>query len=418
MGLNATLPPELHDYIIDFLFDDKPSLVSCSLVCHDWRVTAQYHLFRTICVKHPATVESFTDFLGSAPQRIAASVRDLSLCGGGTSKDITYDAQLLVTTASIAACIARLPGLCALNLEGVWWSDATRATDAPRALPAHATSSLEKLSMRKVFTTPEVLFDTVCLFSTLGTLHVESVFWTFGIDRSDTAAVRVPTPPTLQHLIVGSGSTYNMLRCFLPTIQQRVDVSALQSLSLSFEHFNAWPELQDFLEDVSPHLRQLSLKFNRYLIVDESSQSQLSSLQLHSFSALHSFEVDLPADDTCSAQSRCTWSLLQLLLPQLPPSVRDLTVVHKSHLEALESRLAGVEWAALDSLLAGSTFKTLKDVRIRSESTGVMLSCEAQSFYFSSDDLWDYLEQHHKRTKLFLKGKLPQLEARGILSLE
>lgn len=150
-----------------------------------------------------------------------------------------------------------------------------------------------------------------------------------------------------------------------------------------------------------------------------ASRSQLSGLQLSSFSALHSFEVGLPADDIGTAPSRCTWALLQLLLPQLPPSVRDLTVVHKSHLEALESRLAGIEWAVLDGLLTGPAFKTLKEVRIRSESANVILSREAQSFYFfSPDDLWDYLEHHHKRTKLFLKGKLPQLEARGILLLE
>lgn len=414
-----SLPAELHDHIIDFLFDDKPTLSSCALVCRGWRVTSQYHLFHTIRVKHPKPLESFTDFLGSSPPHIVTAVRDLTLCGAGSGKDITYDAQMLVTTHSVAACVALLPALSALTLEGVWWSDATRmkTTDVPRALPKHPAHALTKLHMCKVFTTPAVLFDTVCSFSAVGTLHVESVFWTFGVDRSDPAPMQTPNRPTLNHLVVGPGSTYNMLRCFLPILQERVDAAALQSLSLSFEHFDAWPELEDFLKQVSPHLHQLSLKFGKYVTVNESSQSQLSGLQLSSFSELRSFEIDLPADDTGSAPTRCTWALLQFLLPQLPPNVSDVTVVHKSHLEALESRLAGVEWGLVDSLLA--TSKTLRDVRIRTESASVILSREAQSFYFfSPDDLWDYLEQHQTRTKTFFKEKFPQLEARGILSLE
>ncbi|GJE98084.1 F-box protein [Phanerochaete sordida] len=414
-----SLPAELHDHIIDFLFDDKPTLSSCSHVCRSWRVTSQYHLFHTLRVKHPVPLETFTDFLGSAPPHIAAAVRDLALSGAGTGKDITYDAQMLVTTHSVAACMAQLPGLRALSLEGVWWSDATRlkANDTPRALPAHPARALAKLSMCKVFTTPAVLFDTVCSFSAIGTLHVESVFWTFGVDRSDPTPALAPNRPTLQHLVVGPGSTYNMLRCFLPILQERVDVAALQSLSLSFEHFDAWPELKDFLVCVSPHLSTLSLKFGKYVTVNESSQSQLRDLQLSSFAELRSFEVDLPADDAGAAPSRCTWALLQFLLPQLPPTVRALRVVHKSHLEALESRLAGVEWALVDALLAASA--TLRDVRIKSESASVVLSREAQSFYFfSPEDLWDYLEKHQARTNSFFKEKLPQLEARGILSLE
>ena len=150
-----------------------------------------------------------------------------------------------------------------------------------------------------------------------------------------------------------------------------------------------------------------------------ASQSQLSDLQLSSFSALRSFQVDLPAEEASTPRPRCTWTLLQFLLLQLPPSVCDLIVVHRSHLEVLESRLADTEWAGVDALLTGSAFRKLKKVYIRSEAASIILSREAQSFYFfSSDDLWNYLERHDERTKLFLKEKLPQLNARGILLLE
>ena len=89
------------------------------------------------------------------------------------------------------------------------------------------------------------------------------------------------------------------------------------------------------------------------------------------------------------------------------------------HLEMLESRLASVEWELVDNLLAGPAFKALSDVTIRADPSALGCSLEAHRFYyFSSDDLWDYLAGHHERSKSFFKEKLPQLEARGILSVE
>ncbi|KAJ7069591.1 hypothetical protein C8F01DRAFT_1113311, partial [Mycena amicta] len=44
--ITSRYPPELHDYVIDFLHDHRPSLCSCSLVCTSWFTTSRYHLFR------------------------------------------------------------------------------------------------------------------------------------------------------------------------------------------------------------------------------------------------------------------------------------------------------------------------------------------------------------------------------------
>jgi len=39
-----TLPPELTDYIIDFAWDDPPTLRSCALTCRAWRAASELHL--------------------------------------------------------------------------------------------------------------------------------------------------------------------------------------------------------------------------------------------------------------------------------------------------------------------------------------------------------------------------------------
>ncbi|KAJ7196959.1 hypothetical protein GGX14DRAFT_375442, partial [Mycena pura] len=42
----TAFPSELHDYTIDFLYNDRASLRACSLVCKSWTASSQYHLFK------------------------------------------------------------------------------------------------------------------------------------------------------------------------------------------------------------------------------------------------------------------------------------------------------------------------------------------------------------------------------------
>lgn len=49
------LPPELIDMVIDFLHNDRPSLLACSLVCRSWLPESRVHLFHTV---HVQTVRS------------------------------------------------------------------------------------------------------------------------------------------------------------------------------------------------------------------------------------------------------------------------------------------------------------------------------------------------------------------------
>ncbi|KAJ7115411.1 hypothetical protein C8R44DRAFT_709797, partial [Mycena epipterygia] len=42
------LPPELTDYIIDFLWESQPDLRACCLVCREWLPSSRRHLFASI----------------------------------------------------------------------------------------------------------------------------------------------------------------------------------------------------------------------------------------------------------------------------------------------------------------------------------------------------------------------------------
>lgn len=148
-----------------------------------------------------------------------------------------------------------------------------------------------------------------------------------------------------------------------------------------------------------------------------TATSQLKDLELSSFSSLQSFQIYLPGEDANVIDPLRSWTFLRSLLPLLPPTINDLTVVHKMHLQMLELRTTSVDWKLVDDLLASPAFKTLSDVTIRADPT-----ChppEAHMFHcFSSDDLWNHLVAQHERSKSVFKQRLPQLDARGILSVE
>ena len=57
------LPPELHDYILDYQSADKQVLSVCALVCRAWCATSQFHLFDTVVITHTAPLPAFVAFL-------------------------------------------------------------------------------------------------------------------------------------------------------------------------------------------------------------------------------------------------------------------------------------------------------------------------------------------------------------------
>ncbi|KAJ7199703.1 hypothetical protein GGX14DRAFT_467860, partial [Mycena pura] len=48
----ARFPSELHDYIVDFLHNDRASLCACRLTCKSWTASSTYHLFQNAGTIH------------------------------------------------------------------------------------------------------------------------------------------------------------------------------------------------------------------------------------------------------------------------------------------------------------------------------------------------------------------------------
>jgi hypothetical protein len=82
-GTLVVLPPELHDIIIGFLYNDIHTLASCALVCKDWLPSCRCHLFRQLELE-PRTAQKFLPLLESPLHgpAIAPYVRHLYILEG------------------------------------------------------------------------------------------------------------------------------------------------------------------------------------------------------------------------------------------------------------------------------------------------------------------------------------------------
>lgn len=149
----AKLPQELFDIIIDFLFDDKPTLLNCSIVSPHWLASARLHLFRAVSVSYPLLskkahwkakryqildvtdgaysafapaelrfaemVETFIDFLADSPLSFTGNIRELSIVGGKTSLHPSHGDYTSMSISCIYKMMQCLPTLCRLSVSKV-----------------------------------------------------------------------------------------------------------------------------------------------------------------------------------------------------------------------------------------------------------------------------------------------------------
>ncbi|KAI0784384.1 hypothetical protein C8Q75DRAFT_394949 [Abortiporus biennis] len=125
------LPPELVDHIIDFLYDEKPTLPSCCLVARSWLASSRYHLFYTTTAYGLTVGEryrlpssdrrvqhkflDFSKFITSSPH-IAQYIKVLRLCGR-SERRLPFQGVLYFTI--LIDIIHGLTSLKSLIMDGI-----------------------------------------------------------------------------------------------------------------------------------------------------------------------------------------------------------------------------------------------------------------------------------------------------------
>lgn len=113
--MTVLLPPEILDFIIDHVHDDRAVLRSCSLTARALLPTSRHHLFHAVHLPDRHRCTAFAQLLESAPD-VGYQVRTLSLVEGLQLEDSEDVPWVNANSPSLAG---RLPNLEFLKVVGV-----------------------------------------------------------------------------------------------------------------------------------------------------------------------------------------------------------------------------------------------------------------------------------------------------------
>lgn len=229
----ARFPPEICDMIIDFLYSDKSSLATCSLVCRSWLRAARYHLFETIYVHCDKDVDAFCNFLTylQSTPTIRPYIKDLCF-DGYTDKD---DLQDNLESTYLAAVTYLLPQLHTVALVNCQWG---RPKDSGDDFIHRKTIAVRSLYINSFVADSESRKNKLRIlqqFSVIGHLHLANVWLGhFGLEddeEEEDTAEDIPLSPATQVMAL-SLSMANICLNFLEYLRIQPFVKSLDSLRI------------------------------------------------------------------------------------------------------------------------------------------------------------------------------------------
>ncbi len=252
------LPQEVVDYIVDFLHDDIPALLRCSVLSHQWNDAARFHLFSSLELSGRQKLQGFEGFIHN-PNSIAVHVQRLRINGQYPNL------RPIVSPWALAAILTSLPHLTHLSLFHVHHTD---HKNAPRLSPPKDRFALQSLELAyggaATHHTPEHFLDVLGIFSEIDTLTLQYLRFESkpsepdGENQFDTAlAQSIPKSLRVKKLViddVASGTEF-----WLETLRRTATTTKLTTIHIltSFPWDPA--SLGSLLSAVGPKLYSLKL---------------------------------------------------------------------------------------------------------------------------------------------------------------
>lgn len=208
------IPPEVIDYIVDFLHDDYKTLANCSLTCRSWLPRARYHKFSSMRVTHD-TRDKYLKLLHTCPD-VWPYIQRLRLDAFGS--------RTPWTEWGIVALTNHLPNLHSLTLKG--FSILT-------TLPLESVAHLRELMFHSCyFTSLDTLLSTLVSISSLQMLSLQGLAFERELVPSD-AHTRRHTPSyrlTGLDLHMASARTYTIMDALLAgSFYEQIEILCITS---------------------------------------------------------------------------------------------------------------------------------------------------------------------------------------------
>jgi len=185
----TSFPPEIFDFIVDHLYDDRPALFACSL-CRELLPASRYHLFRDLFIK-PLPKDLFTliDILGSpntigvyAQRLVLTDLTKFVLCHG--IQEMTRGIR------SIPRLLSLLPHVKSVRISN------TDFEHLPEDITRNLLSRFPKITDLQLhflhFYRFSEFVDVACSFPNLERIEVKRLTWTHN-GRNPLTLKRMPS---------------------------------------------------------------------------------------------------------------------------------------------------------------------------------------------------------------------------------
>ncbi|KAK7690551.1 hypothetical protein QCA50_005649 [Cerrena zonata] len=368
--INSKLPPETVDRIIDHLFDDKPSLAACSLVCKQWEPAARFHLFHTITIVY----KTFDDLnIIVTERRFDQAEHVLSY-----TKEYRIDfATNQFTLIDLWPMLPFMPNVHTLCLSALINALEDIAIANPKSesfaiFPNIHTLKLELYSVLSL--TPYLLHVIFHMFPNLRNFLMFMPYFTAGTTINDDFD-SVVIPQTLRLTFVKFDKPSITPRKFLQVLSSTPTAHSLTSLDLGcLFGTDRYMAFKDVAPEMKKNLQTLRLGLCDPSGLNITTASPLDidttrqELALHEFSSLHTFNVIVPDPRSNNIDAhRINIQLIGWIHPDITTIVMEFGSFYK--VTAIPSSFPSETWTELAGLIPH--FKKLKSLRIlRVEDAG------------------------------------------------
>lgn len=253
------VPPELCDYVIDFLHDDRRSLSACSLTCKAWLPAVRYHMFGSVILqKH--RFDTFSHLLYSSPH-IGSYVKDLTIeklsypqpkLDGDLARYHPFDAMEQL----FPSIFSHLPAVTSLSVTLVEMNATAAIPMAPivRDSLMRNLRSVEDLTINYCrFNAFEDLVDILHSFPRLRCLALHGITWR---DRFGRRTQKPPVLPPLIKLTLGRDMDVVSIIDWLMSESMHCSVRSLYASSSTESDANA---IAKVVVSLGPCLQDLEL---------------------------------------------------------------------------------------------------------------------------------------------------------------
>lgn len=374
-----TVPQELIDVIIDYLYNDHPSLRACALVASSWSGRSQQHLFSRIVFagrswpdkpKSQTAAELFLHLIESVPH-IPSFVRHLEIVEGDIFEYDRWLGQSIQVLDRILPALTNLRTLH-INFSGVLWSD----------VPGIQTSFFLASKLQDLHKVTITSFPGIPSWDTLFTLFE-------GSKVAELCLVNVTTRTLTHSSIPGS------IRIPLETLSLSLESNELWRLSSSLAHLPCILPLSGLrklcIDVLYPREMKVVSKLLETLYIPSLQAIEIQLEPLHSADTNHLPDISrfrhirltlTPESLRCESEGWLSPSIAARCWERLLTNFRENVIetitltfpkIHPNKFPEAER----MHWVALDAALTRADMSHLRRVYLEDERSQGMGYCDA-----------------------------------------